>query len=304
MVFAAIYANQAFAAIDPANAGWIQVCKQSAAAPNAVIGNFRFEIKDTVGSDIFVNVPVGLCSGPIQVGAGTVTVRELGSDTAMHANGTIGGTPDGTSDFTSFFSATASGVGLSGATGTYDSATMTFTVVVPKATPASNQSSAVTVTFTNTLDPGTIEVCKQIVTGSGLTGTFTFTVTGSNGFTFTTPPVAIGACTEPITVPAGFVKVVETGDNAENVTAITATKTASNVDAVVGPNPTAPKYDLPTATVVVSVDPGDASMQTIVTFTNNSVRLKLCKAWDGNGVADPATRFSDAGPVFGPTGPE
>jgi hypothetical protein len=161
------------------------------------------------------------------------------------------------------------------------------------------------VTFTNTLDPGTIEVCKQIVTGSGLTGTFTFTVTGSNGFTTTTPPVEIGACTSPITVPAGFVKVVETGDNAENVTAITATKTASNVDAVVGPNPTAPKYDLPTATVVVSVDPGDASMQTIVTFTNNSVRLKLCKTWEGNGVADPAatTGYPFAFTYSGPAGP-
>ena len=85
MVFAAIYANQAFAAIDPANAGWIQVCKQSAAAPNAVIGNFRFEIKDTVGSDIFVNVPVGLCSGPIQVGAGTV----IGSVQAPIATGGV-----------------------------------------------------------------------------------------------------------------------------------------------------------------------------------------------------------------------
>ena len=162
-----------------------------------------------------------------------------------------------------------------------------------------------TVTFTNALVTGVVEICKQIVPGSSLTGTWTFTVTGSNGFSTTTSPVPIGDCAPPITVPAGFVKVQETGDNAENVTAITATKTASATDAVVGPNASAPKYDLPTATVVASVDVGDASNQTLVTFTNNSVRLKLCKIWDGGAVADPqgTSGYPFAFTYSGPAGP-
>jgi len=46
----------------------------------------------------------------------------------------------------------------------------------------------VTVTYNDTLVTGVVEVCKQIVTGSGLTGTFQFTVTGGNGFT---PPGSV-----------------------------------------------------------------------------------------------------------------
>ena len=68
----------------------------------------------------------------------------------------------------------------------------------------------------------------------------------------------------------------ETGDLAEAVTAITATQTASNTDAVLGPN-AGLRRDLPTGTVVAAVAAGDASVQTIVTVTDTSVRLKLCK---------------------------
>ena len=41
-----------------------------------------------------------------------------------------------------------------------------------------------------------------------------------------------------------------------------------------------PAADLPTATVVAAVAAGDASKQTLVTMTNDSVRLKLCKYVD------------------------
>src|SRR5690242_16115731 len=145
LVFAAVFSAHAFAASDPnaATTGWIQVCKNSAAAPNAVVGNFRFRITDAAGST-FVSVAVGSCSAPQPVVAGAVTVRELGSDTAMHANGTIGGTPDGSTDFTQFFSSTASGTGVSGATGTYNAATMTFSVTVPAQSAPNNQSRVVT----------------------------------------------------------------------------------------------------------------------------------------------------------------
>ena len=35
------------------------------------------------------------------------------------------------------------------------------------------------------MDPGVIEVCKEAEPGSGLTGSFSFTITGNNGFTTT-----------------------------------------------------------------------------------------------------------------------
>jgi hypothetical protein len=296
-MFAGIFAAHSFAAYDPGT-GWIQVCKQSAAAPNAVTGNFRFLVStvDVTGAShpvTTVTVPVGLCSAPIQVAAGTVTVTEVGTNTSMHADGSIDNdTPGNQADFQKYISATATGTGKTGATGSFDGK-WTYTVTVPA---SADQSGAVTVTFTDTLVTGQIEICKQIVTGSQLTGTWTYTVTGSNGFTTISNPVPIGACTQPITVPAGYFKVVESGDNAENVTSITATHAdGSNAVSV---------SDLPSATVVASVNAGDISKGTIVTFTNNSVRLKLCKIWDGR-TADPAatTGYPFAFGYSGPAGP-
>jgi hypothetical protein len=294
-MFAGIFAAHSFAAVDPGT-GWIQVCKQSAAAPNAVVGSFTFAITDIVGgsahSEGTVTVPVGNCSAPIRVVAGTVTVTEVGSSTTMHADGSIETGANTSSDFQKFISATATGTGKAGATGSFDGK-WTYTVTVP---PSADQSGAVTVTFTDTLVTGTVEICKQTVTGSQLTGTWTYTVTGSNGFSTVTNPVPIGACTQPITVPAGYVKVVESGDNAENVTGITATH-ADGSNAVTF-------SDLPSATVVASVNPGDASKGTIVTFTNNSVRLKLCKIW-GSNAPDPVatTGYPFAFTYSGPAGP-
>jgi hypothetical protein len=290
-MFAGIFAAHAFAA-DPGT-GWIQVCKQSAAAPNAVVGNFRFLVTDTLHPGTTVTVPVGLCSAPISVAAGTVTVTEVGTNTSMHADGSIDNDTAGNqADFQKFISATATGTGKTGATGSFDGK-WTYTVTVP---PSADQSGAVTVTFTDTLVTGQIEICKQIVAGSQLTGTWQYTVTGSNGFTTISNPVQIGACTQPITVPAGYFKVVESGDNAENVTSITATHAdGSNAVSV---------SDLPSATVVASVNAGDISKGTIVTYTNNSVRLKLCKIWDGR-TADPAaaTGYPFAFGYSGPAGP-
>ena len=84
--------------------------------------------------------------------------------------------PDGADDCrsgeptptTAFVSATITAVGPSGplspATG------FAYTTTVP---PSPNGSSnVVTVTYNDTLVTGVVEVCKQIVTGSGLTGTF------------------------------------------------------------------------------------------------------------------------------------
>src|SRR5262249_48965994 len=153
--------------------GWIQVCKQSAAAPNAVIGNFRFQIMDQGGTHPMgtITVPVGNCSAPIQVAAGTVTVTEGGASTTMQPHGSIDNDTLGNqSDFQKFITATATGTGKAGATGTFDGK-WTYTVSVPA---SADQSGAVTVTFTDKLVTGTVEICKQTVTGSQLTGTWTY----------------------------------------------------------------------------------------------------------------------------------
>jgi hypothetical protein len=263
ILFAGILAGQAFAA--NGTGGFIELCK----APNAALtGSAQFTIADAGGSST-VAVAVGTCTQPLAVAPGSVTVTENGMLTGLTTAGAVSTTPT-----TAFVSATITAVGPAGplapATG------FVYATTVP-ASP-NGSSNVVTVTYNDTLVTGAVEVCKQIVTGSGLTGSYTFTVTGGNGFT-STVSVPIGACSSPITVPAGLVMVHESGDLAEAVTSITATQTGANTNAVMGPN-AGPSADLPTGTVVAAVTAGDASRQTVVTYTNNSVRLKLCKYVD------------------------
>ncbi len=93
--------------------------------------------------------------------------------------------------------------------------------------PASTNGTpgVVTVTYTNSLKTGVVEACKSIVAGSGLTGSWQFTITGGNGYS-SVQNVTAGTCSPPVTVPAGKVIVQETGDASESVTAITATQGA------------------------------------------------------------------------------
>ena len=72
--------------------------------------------------------------------------------------------------------------------------------------------------YTNAPVTGYIEVCKNNASDAGLTGNFTFTITGNNAFS-TTTAVPIGHCSLPILVPAGAVTVTEAAPN--SVTGIT-----------------------------------------------------------------------------------
>src|SRR3954470_17914670 len=47
--------------------------------------------------------------------------------------------------------------------------------------PSADVSGTTTVTFTNRLVTGTVEVCKQVEAGSGLGGAFTFTIARRDG---------------------------------------------------------------------------------------------------------------------------
>ena len=249
----------------PARDGYIEVCK---AANPALIDGFRFNIVDANGTQT-VTIAIGTCTQPIPVVSGIVTVTELGALTGLTNTGAISTTPT-----TEFLSATSTAVGPTGPLGT----TNGFVRVVNVPASPNGSSGVVTVTYNNTLVTGWVEVCKQIVAGSGLTGSWSFTIVGGNGFA-TTVSVPAGNCSQPIQVPAGKVVVREVGDASEAVTAITATRTAALINVVLGPL-AGPAPDLDTATVVAAVVAGDVSTQTLVTFTNNSVRLKLCKYVD------------------------
>ncbi len=293
IVATGVFASSALA-VDLPRLGYIQVCKSA----NADLkGQFTFSITDSTTPAIpNVVLSPGTCTQPIAVRVGSVTVNELGSSLGLT---NTGASLDPTKEFlndptTTWVSAT--NPGPNSATG------FSRTVTVPEST--NGTSGVVTVTYANTLKTGVVEACKAIVTDSGLTGSWQFTITGGNGFS-TTTSAAPGNCSPPITVPAGKVIVRETGDASENVTAITATQGAlPGTNAILGPL-AGPAPNLDTATVVVAVQAGDASVQTIVTFTNNSVRLKLCKYVTGDADHDWAVRFT-FGTVTGnpgPTGP-
>jgi streptogramin lyase len=292
VIFAFTFAKQAFAGVDgDPGGGYIEVCK---AANSALSGQFQFRIHDSFG-DQSATIGLGACTAPIAVdvpgpGSSNVTVTELGGLTGLTNQGTLSSTPD-----TSFLTATASAVGANGPTGCASTG-FACTVAVP---PSPNgTSNVVTVTFSDSLVTGAVEVCKAIVAGSGLTGTWSFAITGANGFNQTVSAPA-GACAPPVTVPAGRVKVQETGDASENVTQITALN-AAGADVTLGPD-AGPAADLPTATIVAAVAAGDVSKQTIVTMTNNSVRLKLCKYVDAGGTPGTYTFALSATGNSGPT---
>lgn len=115
-------------------------------------------------------------------------------------------------------------------------------------------------------DTGYLEVCKA-ASGSGVTGTFEFTVAGVQ--TKVTAPV--GQCSTPVKVKAGSVLITETaraGFAVEDITAIPAANlTAKNTAA---------------GTATVTVAPGNVGRQTVVTFKNKATpppkgHVKVCK---------------------------
>jgi hypothetical protein len=272
LVSVGCFAGQALAGQqDPSpSTGNIEVCKQSAAAPLAVTGLFNFTITDSHGSTYHVSVPASAagaplsCSAPIAVASGAATVVEAGNP--WSAVTSIADLPG---------ASVVSGVNLG---------TGTATVAV---TAGSDASHTATVVYTDQLVTGVVEVCKSAVTGSGLTGTYTFSITGADGFSASTGPVPIGACSTAITVPAGSVTVQE-GPLPVDVTAISATSQGSNV---------LTSSSLATGSAVVGVQAGDATKQSLVNFTDDVTTLKLCKAWDG-----PATTTGPYPFTFGVTG--
>ena len=263
--------------VTPVTVGGIEICKASVTGPLAVQGPFTFTVGDGVGS---VTVNSGSCSPLIPVSGSSVSVTEASAtwySTSSIATGT-GETPLTAGDGTTV--------------GTYNLTSQEATVGL-----TAGQSDIVT--FTNTIDPGFLKVCKLAATGSGLTSSTSYgfkvksplpVANDPNGVWNTTVTVPVGQCSSPIEVPAGTSTVTETGPNLY-ITNITASNAAGTAGLLVSPN-----YVAGTAGVVVN--PGDVSTQTDVYFTNNVVAFKVCKTWDptylGNAnsaVTDPVTTY-------------
>jgi hypothetical protein len=238
---ALVFAPSAFARASSSNftTGYLEICKYP--DPNGpVTGTFDY----TVNGNINVSVAVNTCSAPFQVPSGQATVVE---------------TP------TPFSAVT--GISAIPAYNLISSNNASGTAVVN--VPGGDISTTTTVNYTNIEVTGFIEVCKQAALGSGLTGSFQFTITGAMNFTQTVN-VPVGACSNSIQVPAGQVQVQETGSPATYVTDIEAQPSSALISS-----------DLTNASAQVAIAAGDVSTESIVTFTNNTSRLKICKV-DGS----------------------
>ena len=250
--------------------GFLEICKTS----TGLAGTPTFTYHVTGHAD--VTVPNNSCSAPFAVPAGNVTVQEVpGTFYTVSSISTAPGS--------ALVSSNPKGSGglNSGPNGT----------AVVSVAASTDPSTATIVNYTNAPVTGYIEVCKTNASDAGLTGNFTFTITGNNAFT-TTTSVPIGHCSLPILVPAGLVNVAEAAPN--SITGITVQNGA-------------PSTTLPDGSENVTVKPspaaGDTSQEAIVSFANETVQLKICKIASDAKVTAPYT-FTAVGtgdPSF-PTG--
>jgi hypothetical protein len=239
------FAAPALAASDP---GFLEICKSSTGLDGTP--SFTFNVSGHAP----VTVANNSCSRPFAVTPGSVTVSEVPG---------------------SFFRVSSISTAPGSALTSSNLATGTATVNVPN---SPDPSGTVVLNYTNEPMTGFIEVCKNNAPDAGLTGSFTFTITGNNGFA-STVTVPIGHCSFPVQVPAGVVSVAETPPN--SVTGITVQNGS--------PFSTDTGAGSASVTVKASPAPGDTSQEAIVTFANETVQLKICKTASDRGVTAPYT---------------
>jgi len=250
-----VFAAPALATAVPS--GFLEICKTS----TGLAGTPSFTYHVSGHAD--VTVPNNSCSAPFSVPSGHVTVQEVpGTFFTVSSISTAPGS--------ALISSNPKG---SGALNTGPNGTAVVAVAG-----SSDPSTATILNYTNIPVTGYIEVCKNNAPDAGLTGSFTFTITGNNAFS-TTTTVPIGHCSLPILVPAGTVKVTEAAPN--SITGIT----------VQNGNPSTTDTAGGTATVTVKPSPaaGDTSQEAIVSFANETVQLKICKIASDPGVTAPYT---------------
>jgi hypothetical protein len=237
--------------------GFLEVCK---AKPNGddLSGNFNFTVSQTGSPTRTVTVPVGGCSLPIQLFAGTASVTEVARTGAELVG--IAATPPGRLVDSNVASRSA-----------------TVRIV------AGELATQTIVTFTNKTAPppkpptGLVKICKRAGEGVEPGTTFTFTLA-----TRETRSVDVKAesCSAPQEVPAGNLTVTEKATAGLQVSKIVVEPGA----ALVG------SPDLTAGTVTVKVT---ADEVTEVEFTNRTAppgTVKVCKV-AGHGVV-PRTPFN------------
>ncbi|MGA9352159.1 MAG: hypothetical protein WBV46_00615 [Terriglobales bacterium] len=181
-----------------ANDGYVEVCKQS--NPSfPVTGTFDFTVTAPYFSSGTVSVPVGECSGPVQVPSGTVTISE----------------------------APVAGVAVSDVTAYsydpgYTDQLVAWTAPNPSATvtvePGNDVALETIATFTNSAaegQTGQLKICKTAGTGVTVGTPFSFatsSTTSKNKYTIEAGPASQGGyCELAGTYPIGSqVKVTET----------------------------------------------------------------------------------------------
>jgi hypothetical protein len=237
--------------------GWLEICKTSTGL--AGTPSFTFHVSGHAD----VTVPNNSCSLPFVVPSGTVTVQEVSG--TFYTVSSISTAPG-----SALISSNPKG---SGALNSGPNGTAAVSVVS-----STDPSTATIVNYNNIPVTGYIEVCKNNASDAGLTGNFTFTITGNNAFS-TTTSVPIGHCSLPILVPAGSVTVTEAAPN--SVTGITVQNGGMATTSTSG--------GTATVTVKPSPSPGDTSQEAIVSFANETVQLKVCKIAADSGVTAPYT---------------
>lgn len=258
-MFVVVFAAPALAQADPTGWGYMEICKHSTTLSGTPTFTF-----DVTGIDS-VTVDNNSCTQPFQAPAGTDTVYEHPG--AWYSTSAIRTDPG-----SALVSSNPQG---SGALDSGPNGTAQVTV-----TGSDDPSTATIVNYTNTIVQGYIKVCKSNESDSGLTGSWTFGLSGNNGYTGSVT-VPIGQCSFPTLVPAGGVTVKETPGSPTSLSDITVT----NGD------PSSTDLSSGTANVTVLPEPGagDSSQEAIVNFFNETVQLKICKIAADEGVTQPYT---------------
>ena len=270
MIAAAFFVAPAFAT-DP---GFVEICKASGSP--AVSGTFSF----LINGEITATANAGECTAPIAVTGSEATIEETDY---TDANGFS------TDDYTAVSAISTSQPGAPNeALLSHDLAGRTATVAVA----GGDESTATIVTFTNVLVSGYVEICKSQVTGAGLDGqSFSYTVQGAMGFA-ASANILVGSCSNPIYAPAGHVNITEGGPSAF-VTSIATMPSDRLLDS-----------DLAAGTATVAVNPaapGAVSGESIVTYTNNSAQLKICKVAGDEALIGQSYSFSAGGGTYAVT---
>lgn len=238
--------------------GYMEICKYSTGLTGTP--SFQFTVSGMSGT---ITVPNNSCTLPFRAPAGNDTVTEVPGSwytvvkiTTSPGSALISSNPQG------------SGGLNSGPNGT----------ALVSVAPSSDISTATIVNFTNNPVYGYVEVCKNNASDAGLTGSWSFGITGNNAFS-TTVNVPIGQCSGPVQVPAGSVTITETPGTSTSV---------SNIKVLNG-GPSSTNTSMGTATVTVAPQPaaGDTSRQAIVTFFNETVQLKICKRTSSSSIVGP-----------------